>query len=363
MWSARRLSTPKNSRLSFFLAIAGIFVNVCENEGILSGAKPRAGAEGGQENAAPGVPPSKPVAALLLTALVAVFCGGCKGGEQPAAAGVSGAAVAAGAGSSRAADSDEEEGGKPGPAAAEFRRLFLSPASSDSVRQLLARHLVSRDPDFLVREYGNPANTAPIRAAINRGVAAGDTAVIPLLVLLFRQRGGEERIDFEVALLRFGRRAEKPFAALLGDADPSVVLRALDALAKLEASAQIEAVAQQLHHRDSWVRIGAAHALGEIGDTTAVAFLLEALDDSSYSVANAAMVGLGRLRASRAFNRLIEFTSSGNPHVRKHAAMALGELGDPRAGPVLRKLAARDGDSGVRFMAGRAIKVLEGDQE
>ena len=338
----------------------GIFVNVCENKGFPSGAKPRAGAGGGQEKASPPVPSSQQVAALLLTALFAVFWGGCAEGDEPAGGREPVAAAGAGAGSSGATDRDGREGKGAGPPAAEFRGLFLS-STSDSVRQFLAGHLLSSDPAFLAREYGNPANTAPIRAAINRAVAAGDTAVIPLLVQLFRQRGGEERIDFEVALLRFGRRAEKPLAALLKDPDPSVVLRALDALGKLEASGQVGAVAEQLlRHRDSWIRIGAAHALGEIGDTTAVAFLLEALDDSSYSVVNAAMVGLGRLRASRAFHRLIEFTGSDNPHVRKHAAMALGELGDPRAKPVLRKLATRDRDSGVRFMASRAVKALEG---
>lgn len=319
-----------------------------------------AGAEGGQEIALPEVSAWTSVAPLLLMSLLAVFCGGCTQEEEQAEGKGPAAAAAAGTGSSRAPDRDEEEGKGPGLPAAEIRRLFLSSASPDSVRRLLARQLYSSDPAFLAREYGNPANTAPIRAAINRGVAAGDTTVIPLLVLLFRQRGGEERIDFEVALLRFGGRAEKPLAALLKDPDPSVVLRVLDALGKLEASGQIGAVAEQLRHRDSWVRIGAAHALGEIGDTTAVVFLLEALDDSSYSVANAAMVGLGRLRASRAFDRLIKFTGSDNPHVRKHAAMALGELGDPRAGPVLRKLATRDEDSGVRFMAGRAVRALEG---
>ena len=299
------------------------------------------------------------MAALLLTALVAVFWGGCEEKDEPTEGEEPAAPAGQEAGSSQGADRDEAEGEMPGPPAAEFRRLFLS-SSSDSVRQLLARHLLATDPAFLAREYGNPANTAPIRTAVNRAVAAGDTAAIPLLIQLFRQRGGEERIDFEVALLRFGRRAEQPLAALLKDADPSVVLRALDALGKLEARGQIGAVAEQLRHQDSWIRIGAAHALGEIGDTTAVAFLLEALDDSSYSVANAAMVGLGRLRASRAFARLIEFTGSDNPHLRKHAAMALGELGDPRAGPVLRRLAAGDGDSGVRFMASRAVKALEG---
>ena len=292
---------------------------------------------------------------LLLLALLSVVWGGCR--EEPDQGGKPAAQAAQGAASS-APPGDGKE--RPLDSNSEFRRLFLSPSSSDSVRQLLARHLFSRDPAFLAGEYGNPANTAAVRAAINRGVAAGDTTVIPLLVLLFQRRGGEERIDFEVALLSFGPRAEKPLAALLGNADPSVVLRALDALGKLKASAEIGAVTEQLRHRDSWVRMGAAHALGEIGDTTAVAFLMEALDDTSYSVVNAAMVGLGRLRAARAYGRLIAFTGSDNQHVRKHAAMALGELGDPAARPVLRRLAERDEDSGVRFMASRAIKVLEG---
>ena len=293
--------------------------------------------------------------ALLLIALLSVVWGGCSEGPDE---GGKLAAQAAGAASPAPPGDDGEK--KPRDSNAEFRRLFLSPSSSDSVRQLLARQLFPRDPAFLAGEYGNPANTAAVRAAINRGVAAGDTTVIPLLVLLFQQRGGEERIEFEVALLSFGPRAEKPLAALLGDADRSVVLRALDALGKLQARAEIEAVAQQLRHPDSWVRMGAAHALGEIGDTAAVAFLMEALDDTSYSVINAAMVGLGRLRAARAYDRLVELTGSDNRHVRKHAAMALGELGNPAARPVLRKLAEEDGDPGVRFMAGRAIKALEG---
>ncbi len=296
--------------------------------------------------------------ALLLTAFLSIVWGGCSEGQDEGGKPTAEAARGTANSAPRGGGAGEERRRDP---ATEFRRRFLSPSSSDSVRQLLARHLFSRDPAFLAREYGNPANTAAVRSAINRGVAAGDTIVIPLLVLLFQQRGGEEWIDFEVALLSFGPRAEKPLAALLGDADPSVVLRALDALGKLEASAEIGAVAEQLRHRDSWVRIGAAHALGEIGDTTAVAFLMQALDDTSYSVANAAMVGLGRLRAARAYDRLIEFTGSDNQHVRKHAAMALGELGDPAARPVLRRLAERDEDSGVRFMASRAIKVLEGE--
>ena len=331
----------------------GIFVDVCANKGFSSGAKPRARAGGGQENAAPADLFSNNRTPLLLLLLQTVLGAGCGEGRVESETG------AAAEGAAPVIASGGEGVQSQSPPAAEFRRLFLNPSSSDSVRQLLARHLCTRDPAFLAREYGNPASTAVIRAAINRGVAAGDTTVVPLLVLLFQQRGGEERIDFEVALLSFGRRAQKPLAALLGDADRSVVLRALDALGKLEATAEIGAVAELLRHPDSWVRIGAAHALGEIGDTTAVGSLMETLDDTSYSVVNAAMVGLGRLRAARAYDRLIEFTGSDNQHIRKHAAMALGELGDPAAKPVLNKLAVWDEDSGVRFMANRAVKALD----
>lgn len=50
---------------------------------------------------------------------------------------------------------------------------------------------------------------------------------------------------------------------------------------------------------------------------------------------------------------------SDNVHVRKHAAIALGELGDVRAVEAVRRLAQEDEDSGVRFMAGRVLKKLE----
>ena len=46
------------------------------------------------------------------------------------------------------------------------------------------------------------------------------------------------------------------------------------------------------------------------------------------------------------------------PEVRKHAAHALGEIGNPAALEVLGRVSREDPDSGVRFMASRALQAL-----
>ena len=242
----------------------------------------------------------------------------------------------------------------------ELRQLFLT-AEHDSLRRRAAEALMMTQPDFLATTYEKPEYAPPIRSMIEAMVAARDTAVLPLLALLFAQRGGEERIDFEVALLAFGHRAVSWLAPLLRSGDTAVVMRVLDALGKLRAVDKVGDVAALLQHDDSWVKIAAAHALGDIGGSAAIAPLMAALDDSSYAVVNAAMTGLGRLHAAAAYERLIAFTGDENKHLRKHAAMALGDLGDERAIDAVRELADADADPGVRFVARRALTRLTED--
>ena len=87
--------------------------------------------------------------------------------------------------------------------------------------------------------------------------------------------------------------------------------------------------------------------------------MVKALDDTVYSVVNAALVGLGRLKAVATYERIAALTKADNKHVRKHAAIALGELGDRRGLAIVGTLASDDPDSGVRFMAGKARDKLE----
>jgi len=254
---------------------------------------------------------------------------------------------------------------KPTPVAAVegARQSFQNVDLPDSARVAAARRvLLSEGAEgviYLVENYGLRDNNVIERALIEQSVAVQDEAVLLLLLGLFEHVGGEERIDFEQYLLRFGRRSESRMMALLHADDVSLVMRALDALGKMKSAAATDSIAALLNHPNSWVRIGASHALGETGGPEAVEHLLIALKDTTYSVVNAALVGLGRLRATEAYEQIMGLTGNENSHIRKHAAMALAELGDRRAIPAVRGLVEGDADAGVRFMAKKALQKLE----
>ena len=257
-----------------------------------------------------------------------------------------------------------EPAAKPAAAALEgVKKTFQNIELPDSLRLAAARQLLRSgdrgDVAFLVENYGLRNNNLIERALIDELVGAGDEAVLPLLLGLFEQVGGEERIDFEQYLLRFGRRSEGRVMALLHAEDPSLVMRAVDTLAKMKSVAATDSIAALLAHPNSWVRMGAAHALGEINGPGSASYLRATLKDTAYAVVNAALVGLGRLRAGEAYEEVVALTRSENRHIRKHAAIALGELGDLRALPAVRALAEGDADSGVRFMAKKTLKKLE----
>jgi hypothetical protein len=237
--------------------------------------------------------------------------------------------------------------------------LFADIALPDSARLEAARKLQVSAPEALLADYGRRDNPRIVRMLVEERKAANDEAVLPLLLLLFEGVDGEERIDFEHDILHFGRRAEGRMLELLRGEDRQLVMRAMDALAKMRSPVAGDSIALLLHHPEPWFRISAAHALGEIGADGAAGQLMRALDDTVYSVVNAALVGLGRLRAVETYERIEALTASDNKHVRKHAAIALGELGDQRGVAIVRALASDDPDSGVRFMAGKALQKLE----
>lgn len=232
-------------------------------------------------------------------------------------------------------------------------------ALADSARFAAAVQLQRAAPETLAARWGYRDNPRIIRQLIEAQVVARDETVLPLLLALFVTVEGEERIDFEHDILRFGRQAEGRMLELLHAKNRGLVMRAMDALAKMQSPVAGDSIARLLNHPEPWLRISAAHAVGEIGAEGALEQLVQALDDTVYSVVNAALVGLGRLKAVEAYAPIVALTASDNKHVRKHAAIALGELGDRRALAIIRAMANDDLDSGVRFMATKAADKLE----
>jgi len=122
----------------------------------------------------------------------------------------------------------------------------------------------------------------------------------------------------------------------LSDSDPRTRQQAVQELRKLKARAAAPQVAQLL--KDAMVREEAAATLRDIGGADELPALLEAVDTT---------VGAGSDTATRAANR-----------TNARIAEALGEIGDPRAGPALLRL-ARSKDEYVRLEAVQALGAVK----
>ncbi len=98
-----------------------------------------------------------------------------------------------------------------------------------------------------------------------------------------------------------------------------------------------------------------ATALGQIGDPRAGPALVEALRDKSTNLQLAALKSLGKLRYREAAPKVQRFLSSPDPRKRRVAAQTLGQLQDEAAIPELLKIARSDTSPLVRPAAVEAL--------
>src|SRR3989440_8120777 len=124
----------------------------------------------------------------------------------------------------------------------------------------------------------------------------------------------------------------KTWIARLDDRDPKVRVQAVQQLRKLKAKQAAPQIALLL--KDPLLKEDAALALEDLGGPEQVDALLAAVDTT---------VGAGSDPAARAANR-----------TNFRIAEALGNIGDPRAGPALLRL-ARSSDDNVRLAAVEAL--------
>lgn len=113
------------------------------------------------------------------------------------------------------------------------------------------------------------------------------------------------------------------------------------------AEAAIEGLVGLLKDTDAGVRRQAAAALGEIGNPRAVPSLIEALKDADPDMRQRAISALGEIGDARAVGAIAGLLKDSSPSIRTHAAMALGELQDRAAvDPLI--AAIRDANADVR---------------
>jgi HEAT repeat protein len=109
------------------------------------------------------------------------------------------------------------------------------------------------------------------------------------------------------------------------------------------------------------VRRAAAEAVGELGDPQAVPALIQTLGDSDGEVRRAAAEALGELSDPRAIPALSRALGDSDESVRRDAVRAIGKLGDPQAVPgLIQTLSDRDREA--RQAAAEALGKLHDPQ-
>lgn len=229
-------------------------------------------------------------------------------------------------------------------------------------------------------------------AATALGLLRDPRAVDPLLATLT----DTEKAYRDAAILALRRIGEPAVPALMRELrSPNVLLRraAASGMIGIGSPAANQALAQALlNDPDEEVRVEAALALGWKGNVAAVGPLVEAVSrpGQPWRVVDAAVKGLSEIGPAAipslisVLNRpaltvelgyhiasalagmgrpvvptLITYLGSGSPAVQKWVAVALGEIGDPRAVEPLRSLEARaSGD--LKWVAKEQVRVLSG---
>jgi HEAT repeat protein len=164
------------------------------------------------------------------------------------------------------------------------------------------------------------------------------------------------------ALSGLGDSAVQALVKDLGDADNQVRANVAFALGRVRAAAAVESLLARLSEEgEPEVRAAVAEALGRIGEARAVpALIAHASREEAHELDRRGVaVALGTLRAAAGIPLLLRLVDSSNWEERWRAAVALGQVGDPKTRAWV-EARVRDGHPVVAGCAAWASESLAG---
>ncbi len=175
------------------------------------------------------------------------------------------------------------------------------------------------------------------------------------LIEFLQDSDSSVRLKAAVELHRYpGEPTVSALIKALKDKDPEVRGAAAESLRLIRDHRAVEPLIEVLERdTENSPVYYAINALGYIRTPRSVEALVSALDRGKGDVSTLAFQ-LGEARAREAVEPLIRLLREGTPYQRRHAAMALGNIGDTRALEPLKE-ALSDSDKGVRERATNAI--------
>ena len=142
--------------------------------------------------------------------------------------------------------------------------------------------------------------------------------------------------------------------SLRNDPEPDVKAAAADALGGLKLTEALEDLQQLYNNTSEWlIQLSIVAALGEMGDPKAFPILEKALNSEHELIQTMAIGALGELGDKRAIPLLLPYVSNADWQVRYRVAQALVRLGGEEAEPAL-EILAKDEVEQVALEAKRA---------
>jgi HEAT repeat protein len=239
-----------------------------------------------------------------------------------------------------------------------FFFLFSSPAFAQESRNLTpTQFAIQTQQQRLNSSDVEERRDAVLRLGSMR-LEAASRAVLPAL----QDAEPIVRATAAKAILSLGSEASvSQLLPLLNDKDEFVRRETAYALGHTRSRSATAALSERLlTDKENGVRAAAAVALGEISDEAAVVPLVQALSSTKKAnvfVLRAAAVALGKTKSRAGTAALISTLSNKQlpSDVRREAARALGNIGDPTAASAL-QAASTDPDP---YLAGIAFEALK----
>jgi HEAT repeat protein len=244
--------------------------------------------------------------------------------------------------------------------------VFANPGSAARTERILQR--VGQDGvDAVVDQY-NGARTMAERQAYREVLSRLPLAREALVQMLQDSRWYIVRQAAEFLGEMGGEEVERPLAELLRHPDERVRRTAARALAHIESSFTLDAIARALTDSSPRVRLEATTALSSRKGGRAGSMLVKAIDSEEDSeVQYAILAALGRVATTESVQKLSRaaeaasglFASRKNVGLRVAAVHALGDAHTPGAMAALQSLAS-DKDKDVRDAVARTLLLLRG---
>jgi len=200
-----------------------------------------------------------------------------------------------------------------------------------------------------------PHNNAGLIDVARLLIDLEDENAIALLIEAMRTGPWQTRCMAHETLFEASTIEIEGLEPALLDRDPAI-LDATAAAIRTIGWAAIPQLQRLLRHENWMVRRGAAWALGELGDPAAVPGLVAALDDPDPLVIAKALTALGLIGDAAALQAIAPALRHANWRVGRAAAEALGRIGT-EALPILLEAAA-DSDQEIRWRAVCGLKFI-----